>query len=121
MSEDYDWLDEEGYPTDAALERIEAWEVTSRADFDNLMDFIRDLWWMSQWGFIVGPDRRFYTLITGGWSGNESIIQALDDNRMFTVFYWVLSERGGKFVYAYEPYKLDIDTTITSWEETCEE
>lgn len=36
---------------------------------------------------------------TGGWSGNESIIGAMQKNRMVWNFLWEQSRRGGHYVF----------------------
>lgn len=44
-------------------------------------------------------DGKTLTLITGGWSGNEDILYALQDNIGFWNTYWQKTERGGKFTF----------------------
>lgn len=43
-------------------------------------------------------DKRILTLITGGWSDNETIINAIFDN-VFLMNSWYASYRGGKYVF----------------------
>jgi hypothetical protein len=83
------------YPTDEQLEKISKWDCN---DFHGLMAFIEDIWEYPERGFDRDGD--IYTLITSGWSGNESIIGALQENFIVWSFYWESSTRGGKHVFA---------------------
>lgn len=92
-------LDEDGYPTDEALEVIERWPMFRNKE---LFEFIKELWYMSEWGWreenIDGTTR--YILSTGGWSGNESLIHALEHNRNFAwSMTWHQSRRGGHYIF----------------------
>jgi hypothetical protein len=97
-----EWLDDGGYPTDAALDRIEQW---SYADLDGLFAFMKELWWMADWGWheeIVTDGKgkeKVFKIYTGGWSGNESIISAMQSNRMVWVLTWHSSHRGGHYEF----------------------
>ena len=42
------------------------------------------------------------TLITGGWSYNETILSAMGANPMLDCLYWESSQRGGKHVYIFK-------------------
>jgi hypothetical protein len=87
-------IDDDGYPSDAALERIAQWPHT---DFAGLIAYVRTLWW--------GPpnyweqDGRALSISTAGWSGNESIIGALQRNTMFWLMCWQSSRRGGHYEF----------------------
>jgi hypothetical protein len=86
-------MDESGYPTEQELEYIRTFDVINN-DWEELMQYIQDNCWY--WG-----ERFFYNngnewkCITGGWSGNESVIMALKENTMFWMLYWKQSNRGG--------------------------
>ena len=95
--------DANGYPAEQTLDAIRTWPHDYRA----LMAFIRPIWkfatagyWRESDAVTRGHNVRAYTLSTGGWSGNESIIGALCDNTMFWSVCWESSRRGG--VYEFE-------------------
>lgn len=62
------------------------------------MEYICGLWEFSEWGFH--RDNEIYSISTGGWSGNEEIIDALKNNIMFWILYWYQSRRGGHYIFA---------------------
>jgi len=103
-------MDEDGYPTEAALQIVENWHW---ADVKGWFDFIKSIWHLESWGWHEGEaDHEYrnnvkvyrYNLSTAGWSGNESIIQAMKkcDNGMMWYMYWVSSRRGGHYVFEIE-------------------
>ena len=81
------------YPTDEELDEITKWDYK---DFKGLMDYVSTLW---NWPNYFKKEGNKFTLVTGGWSGNESIISALQDNRMFWTMCWYSSQRGGLYVF----------------------
>lgn len=103
-------LDEDGYPTDFALERIRSWEYTE--GWNELFEFIKPLWaysdmeWWSEehdvttieCGEKVAVENVFY-ISTVGWSGNESIIRALESNKLFWWDCWYQHRRGGHYIF----------------------
>ena len=104
MSENTVNLDDDGYPTDTALNTITDWS------FDRgwipLMEFVKSLWWTPEFGWRqldINDDNNHpvhqYTLVTGGWSGNESIILAMQKNYFFWATAWVQSRRGGHYIF----------------------
>ena len=87
--------DSNGYPTEAELQDIRDWDprVWSVVNF---LDFIKSIWWNPGWGFVKKGKRIIVLeLHTGGWSGNESIINAINENKFFYPLYWQRSRRGG--------------------------
>lgn len=85
-------MDLDGYPESDDLDRISHWNEN---DPHGLIKFITRLWWPGD-GYGVQLRGRVLSLHTYGWSGNESIISALQDN-LFWVFYWEKSFRGGHY------------------------
>lgn len=99
-----DLLDDDGYPSDATLDRIRAWGQ----DLTALFAFVRSCWRYADIGYwseedgtddvLERPVRR-YLISTGGWSGNESIIAALRKNVYAWHFSWAQSRRGGHYIF----------------------
>jgi len=93
------------YPTEEELKTIREWDMVGIAALDMLrfLDYIKDLWWMPDWGFHLKGKRVLrLELHTGGWSGNEDIIEALQSNFMFWAMYWQQSRRGGHYKFRME-------------------
>lgn len=104
-----DLLDEDGYPTEAALEIIEKWHWTDKKGW---FEFIKGLWWMPDFGWheVDEPHSyrpnvlvHMYYLSTAGWSGNEALIRAMENNVNFLwTTSWVQSRRGGHYIFEME-------------------
>jgi hypothetical protein len=77
-----DFLDEDGYPTDEALQRITDWPYQ---DVAAMLQFVRGLWSYPNFWTQEGDK---LSISTGGWSGNESLIDAMSKNDMFWVMCW---------------------------------
>lgn len=100
-----EFLDEDGYPTQDALTIIELWPYT---DCKGWFIFINQLWAMKSFGWSEGEadhsyikDKKvyLYELSTAGWSGNESIIRAMEANEFLWHLVWVQSRRGGHYQF----------------------
>jgi hypothetical protein len=109
-------LDEDGYPTEEALNAIEKWNLD---DAHNLICFIEEMWAYKEWGFKKswGRDRfknrvLFLELHTAGWSGNESIINALQKNKMFFMLWWAMSKRGGHYWFEVDLRQVGFKTGV---------
>jgi hypothetical protein len=81
-----------GCPTDETLDIIKSWDYP----FAGLWEFVRSA--LSIHGKIVESDN-IVKLTTGGWSGNENIVTALQGNTLFWSCYWRASVRGGVEVF----------------------
>ena len=102
---DQDLLDDDGYPTEISLNAIRDWHWS---DADGWFEFIKSVWWMPTWGWDDKTEsdefdsdkivRRIY-MSTGGWSGNESCIRAMQDNHMMWHLNWLQSRRGGHYTF----------------------
>ena len=95
-----EWMPE-GYPTEEALERIRTWDP---ADGNGLLDWIRDhcfnwperqIWDDTDDFFDLDDPVPVRCMSTGGWSGNEDVIHAMQQNRIWWSLYWVQSHVGG--------------------------
>ena len=100
---DYEIFDDDGYPTDEFLNSISGWHWE---------DGFNDLLAHAMHGHIYPTYRseevdekgnHIWRISTGGWSGNESIINALKDNPMFWAMCWVQSRRGGHYIFEVKP------------------
>ena len=89
------------YPTDEMIERIRAWEFTARDSFEQFMSYVRAAghYWTGELTFGWYQDGRRYEVSTGGWSGNEEIVGAMQANLVFWAVCWQSSRRGGHFVF----------------------
>lgn len=104
LMETDDMLDEDGYPTASALELIEIWHWT---DPKGWFKFINSIWHLKSWGWDelesideLTNDRAWcYYISTGGWSGNEDIIRAMQKNEMMWHTQWVQARRGGHYIF----------------------
>jgi len=85
----------ENYPHKQSLKLIRAWPHDK---FDELMEFVESLWRYAEWGFSRNANDEYH-LSTGGWSGNEEIISALQSNLMFWPMCWESSRKGGHYIF----------------------
>lgn len=104
-------MDKDEYPKEDELKKIEQWDYK---DFQGLMAYVEERWKYSNYfeSFdITDPTYKLkfgirYKLSTGGWSGNEDIITALQGNAMFWATCWQESKRGGHYIFII-PKKID--------------
>jgi hypothetical protein len=99
--------DQDRYPTDEELAKIEEWDFSS--GFDKWFEFIRTCWWMPDWGWSEYPDEEDpnypgrkhtrYEISTGGWSGNEDIIGAMRANFVCWGQTWRVHRVGGHYTF----------------------
>lgn len=108
-----EFLDEDGYPTQDALTIVELWPYN---DTEGWFIFINSLWHLKSWGWcedIIDPQTRLgyghvsnpireYNLSTAGWSGNEALIRAMEENDMLWHTTWTQSRRGGHYIFEVE-------------------
>src|SRR3990172_6948334 len=92
------------YHTEKELKEIQNWNVK---DAHNLIDRLRDMWeyknyFIESWGLDHIHKERpvlMLELHTGGWSGNEDVIEALQKNKIFWMMWWWKEERGGHYYF----------------------
>lgn len=87
------------HPTESDLDQITTWQTAEGKHFHDLFDFIRSVWWCPDWGFNFDEKTATYHLSTGGWSGNEDIIEATQKNFIFWSLWWESTRRGGHYVF----------------------
>lgn len=103
-------FDKDGYPTDATLRAVEKWPISTYKDVEELLVYLREAWHLSDWCWTVAKRRtrekykgaplvRRYQISTAGWSGNESLIAAMQKNFMFWMMTWVSHRRGGHYIF----------------------
>lgn len=86
------------YPTEDELERIRTWDVLTEP-LAGYLDFVRSCWWRPDWGWR--QTRWSLRLSTGGWSGNESIIGAMQRNFLIWSLTWLSSRVGGHYHFTF--------------------
>jgi len=109
---DADFLDDDGYPTENALEAIEKWHWD---DARGWFKFIEELWHLHSWGWKEKTEKHDYQdkivlryyISTAGWSGNESIIRAMQKNDWMWHLNWVQSRRGGHYIFELKEFDND--------------
>lgn len=101
-------FDADGYPTDATLRVIRRWKIDDTDDCERLLEYVQKAWRYPT--YFVRDERRSrdgisrratrrWSVSTAGWSGNESLIDALQRNYLFWALCWVEHRRGGHFVF----------------------
>jgi len=97
-------MDRDGYPEDDELQRIREWDWK---DPYGLADYIATLWYYPDFWHREGHKIEAHT---GGWSGNESIIEALQQNEMWWLWCWWSSRRGGHYEFKLPEEPIDAPT-----------
>ena len=98
-----DWIDEDGYPTDEACEGVRSWPMEQ--GWHNMLLFVQSLWRYPDWITFeekitwYGIPIYAWDISTGGWSGNESLISAMEGNSLFMAACWESSRRGGHYEF----------------------
>lgn len=89
-------VDSDGYPPFEVLQRITTWPLDEgyAALFEKLASLfqVHGSSWVENDGTIV--------LVTGGWSGNEDLIAAMQRNGLMWGMCWQESRRGGRFTFS---------------------
>lgn len=92
-------LDKNGYPDEASLKEIEKWDILKQG-VQGLLDLVEENTYTPDWSFSVTGKRVLrFQYHTGGWSGNEDVIDALRRNILFWPMFWQKSERGGHYYF----------------------
>jgi len=118
LIEHNEMLDDDGYPTEAALDVVKLWHWNDAKGWFKFIESIwhlRSLCWKEaeqdhEWNeFEQYKDKMVhrYYISTAGWSGNESIIGAMQDNGMMWHLTWVQSRRGGHYIFELKEFDND--------------
>lgn len=96
-------FDSGGYPTDETLKRIHSWNLLEEKNLGAFLAFLKEAWHgrMVEWEKAADGSLEVY-LATGGWSGNEDIISALEVTLFWGVA-WEQSKRGGGYWFRLPP------------------
>jgi hypothetical protein len=93
------------YPTEEELKKVHDFKLShNNLNLPEFIQFLQSIWWAADWGFKYNQEKGCLELHTGGWSGNESIIEALHGT-WFWYWFWAKSIRGGH--YWFELYMFD--------------
>jgi hypothetical protein len=92
-------LDIDNYPTNYALKLVENHD--SIHDIKKYLNLIEELWSYKDRFCLSGKKVLYLYLSTGGWSGNEKVIDAMQKNN-FWMFFWQKSIRGGHYWFRIE-------------------
>ena len=94
-------MNDDGYPEDEELDQIRTWTPGPKwSGSEPWLGILRPV--VSAWNRDMGRadwDGQVLTLVTGGWSGNEEVLGALEDNRCAWSMLWLSSHRGGKHTF----------------------
>lgn len=92
-------LDENNYPDEASLKEIKEWDFPKQG-VEGLLNLIEENTnWADRQIERSGKRVIRYVYHTGGWSGNEDVIDALRHNVMFWSMFWEKSIRGGHYYF----------------------
>ena len=100
---------DQGYPSEAELQRLASFQGTPR----ELIEYVESIWRNGAGSFIDrtedhwGKEIVIATFVTGGWSGCESVIGTL--NRTLALMYKSAWQRGGSHSYSFPASVYDSD------------
>jgi hypothetical protein len=108
MTEPDELIDDDGYPTDKALDHLRTFTGTT----EEIVAYVRSLMYnglsvLEDFTNDYGRPERRLTLITAGWSGCESVIGTLRET-MFHPIFWESSFRGGKHTFTFSAAQWDM-------------
>lgn len=105
-------LDDDGYPTDGTLETIKNFVVNNDEDCEKLLQMASQVWLYPDY-FTKDESTKCWFVSTGGWSGNEDVIKALNENHVFWMLYWKQTRVGGHYVFgSWENQLVDTRTDL---------
>ena len=92
--------DDGDYPSEDDIYKIIEWPDN---DVMGLIGFIQSIW---HWPDYAKLDGDKFELHTGGWSGNEDIVDALEQTILWGLC-WESSRRGGHYYFEIPEYILN--------------
>src|SRR3990167_5628831 len=93
------------YPSSDDLRFIKEFDLLKNHP-DLLLECLKNIWhWGEPYFSLKGKRILRLELHTGGWSGNEEIIAALEKNFIFWTMYWKKHEVGGHYYFRIKPIK----------------
>lgn len=96
-------LDKDNYPDEVSLKAIKEWDVLKKG-VKGLLDLIQENTnWPDRQISITGKRILRFEYHTGGWSGNEDVIDALRQNFLFWSLFWKKSISGGHYYFRIMP------------------
>jgi len=92
-------LDSNDYPDEESLRQIKEWDILKQG-IQGLLDLIEENTnWADRQIHQTGKRVIQYEYHTGGWSGNEDVINALHQNFLFWSMFWKKSTAGGHYYF----------------------
>ena len=100
------------YPSEDELKKIEEWPGEDLRGWFSYIKSVGEYWPTASFGWHeVDTDKddlrekpyHAYLISTGGWSGNEDIIAAMEKNFVCWVQTWYSSTRGGHYEFRVRP------------------
>ena len=92
-------LDKDNYPDEVSLKEIKEWDILKHG-VQGLLDLIEDnTHWKDRQIHQTGKRVIRYEYHTGGWSGNEDVIDALRHNFLFWSMFWEKTTKGGHYYF----------------------
>lgn len=99
--------DADGYPSEEELTRVRTWPY---GDLPGLFAYLKERWAYADMGYWVEENEaakdaidtahvKVYRISTAGWSGNESLIEAMQENPVLWAICWYSARRGGHFEF----------------------
>ena len=85
----------DGDITDDTFYTIKKWNQSQ--GWGAFIEFIKECYDLSYGKINTTNDE--ITFITGGWSCNERVVQAIKENYLFMGLFWKSSYKGGKMVF----------------------
>jgi len=110
----------DGYPTEGTLDIIRRWEIVTAQDAIDAMEYVGQAWsypthWTVErgWNDDLGHPKARYVFSTGGWSGNEELVEAIEANVMLQTLGAWSWRRGGHYEYRFrEPDEAAVNAAI---------